>query len=192
MDNLIGKTLTGFEFNKVCGTKKLYKFTNEKENHHGYQYKDGLNVDTISFNPSGACQAGGLYFATEDHYYSFAGYGSNLREVTIPDDARVYIEKGAMKANKIFLAKKIVWYKDLYHLKNIVKNIGIALFFIPEIARTGEICKLAVEQYGMALQYVPDLIKTEEMCLLAVQQNKNALQYVPNRFRPVVLWKIYV
>jgi len=42
--------------------KNFYKITNEKEYHYNFQYKDGLNEDTIKFNPSGECNIGGLYF----------------------------------------------------------------------------------------------------------------------------------
>ena len=41
-----------------------FKITNAKENHHGFQYVDGLNVLIEEFNddPNDSCCAGGLYF----------------------------------------------------------------------------------------------------------------------------------
>ena len=41
---------------------KYYKITNKEENHNGFQYKDGLNIDTIEFDPNGSCRPGGLYY----------------------------------------------------------------------------------------------------------------------------------
>ena len=54
--------LTGEEFNKFYCDTFFYKLTNETEKHHNFQYQDGLNVDTVEFNPVGKCSAGGLYF----------------------------------------------------------------------------------------------------------------------------------
>ncbi|AYV85343.1 MAG: ankyrin repeat protein [Satyrvirus sp.] len=49
--------------------KSLYfKIMNVKENHHGYQYRDGLNVLDKEFDddPYNHCSKGGLYFADGD------------------------------------------------------------------------------------------------------------------------------
>ena len=84
---------------------KYYKILNEKENHKGFQYKTGLNVDTIPFNPTGDCQPGGLYFAREN-ILGFLKYGVWLREVTLPEDAQVYENGGKWKADKIILGER--------------------------------------------------------------------------------------
>lgn len=52
------KKLSGEEFNKLYKNKKLYKLTNELELHNGFQYYDGLNCDTVDFNPNSTCSAG--------------------------------------------------------------------------------------------------------------------------------------
>lgn len=68
---------------------KYYKVLNIDECHHGFQYKEGLNVDTLPFYPKGRCEAGGLYFASEDILY-FLDYGPIIREVTLPEGEEVY------------------------------------------------------------------------------------------------------
>jgi ankyrin repeat protein len=65
------------------------KITNEKENHHGFQYQTGLNILKETFQKEGSCVPGGFYFTTLDHVHNFYHYGVHLRIVEIPDDAQV-------------------------------------------------------------------------------------------------------
>ena len=63
MSELInGKVYSGKEFNDITKDRKLVKLTVEGENHNGFQFKTGLNIDNKPFNPNGSCKAGGLYF----------------------------------------------------------------------------------------------------------------------------------
>jgi len=87
---------------------KYYKILNKEENHHGFQYKTGLNIDTIKFNPVGSCEEGGLYFSRKD-IFAFLDCGSCLRKVTLPKDAKVYKDPKSpekWKADKIILGKR--------------------------------------------------------------------------------------
>jgi hypothetical protein len=65
------------------------KITNEKENHHGFQYQTGLNILQETFRKEGSCVPGGFYFTTVDQVHNFYDYGVYLRIVEIPDDAQV-------------------------------------------------------------------------------------------------------
>lgn len=65
---------------------KYYKVTNETECHYGFQYKTGLNVDTVPFADTGSCVPGGLYFTTRKFIPRFFEFGCYLREVTLPED----------------------------------------------------------------------------------------------------------
>lgn len=47
-----GKKITGKQFNELNTDTSLYKLTNNEENHHGYQYTNGLNIDTNVFDIS--------------------------------------------------------------------------------------------------------------------------------------------
>ena len=89
-------------------TMKYYKITNKDEIHRGLQYKTGLNVDIQTFNPTGDCQDGGIYFARED-ILSFLSYGLWIREVMLPKDARIYKNPGTpekWKADKVILGQR--------------------------------------------------------------------------------------
>lgn len=75
-----------FDYSKV-----YYKVTNERENHNGYQYHNGLNILEGEFNdnPKESCVSGRLYFTDYYHLPLFFGYGTWIREVRIPQDATV-------------------------------------------------------------------------------------------------------
>ena len=87
---------------------KYYKITNKDEKHNGMQYKTGLNVDILPFNPKGNCEPGGIYFSRED-ILAFLDYGCWIREVKLPKDAQVYENPDKpkkWKANKVILGCK--------------------------------------------------------------------------------------
>ena len=56
---------------EVKQSKKYYKFTHTDENHNGFVYQDGLNVDTLPFAKKGSCCAGGLYFSDANNIHKF-------------------------------------------------------------------------------------------------------------------------
>ena len=79
---------------------KYYKIVNPK-GHNGLVYKEGINEDTLPFNPSGDCEPGGIYFAKED-ILAFMNYGTEIYEVEPLSE--VYENPGTPKKYK---AKKI-------------------------------------------------------------------------------------
>jgi len=88
---------------------KFYKILNKEECHNHFQFKTGLNVDTIPFNPSGSCESGGIYFSRED-ILAFLSYGPWIREVRLPQDAQIYEDPSPnpkkWKADKVILGRK--------------------------------------------------------------------------------------
>jgi hypothetical protein len=72
--------------------QKFFKITNKDENHHGFQYKDGLNLLEGQFNMDtiDPCGAGGLYFTTLDNIEAFYNLGVWLREVEQPEENDYY------------------------------------------------------------------------------------------------------
>jgi len=107
LDKLRGVNLTGLQFNQlVAGKLKFIKFTDQKENHNGFQFKTGLNIDTVPFTNYGECHAGGIYFTEEKYMNSWKLWHVWQRIVTIPDDAMVRIEKNKIKASKIILSER--------------------------------------------------------------------------------------
>ena len=90
-----------------------FKITNKDENHHGFQYVDGLNVLKEEFNndPNKSCCAGGLYFTDAANIFKFLNYGVYLREIILPTnnpDFKIVSDKKGDKwrANMIVLGKR--------------------------------------------------------------------------------------
>src|SRR5579872_4720412 len=108
-DMYLFKVLTGKEFNTLFPNVEFVKLTNAKEKHNDFEFKDGLNTDTIVFNPNESCMPGGLYFTLKELAYRWIRYSTKfmkyMRKVTIPDDASVYIEDEKFKADKFILEK---------------------------------------------------------------------------------------
>src|SRR5665647_3665118 len=102
--------LTGKEFNAKYTGKTLVKLTSESECHNGFQFKDGLNVDTVPFNPTSECKPGGIYFCELSKFFYWTIYNEKqmiwYRKVTIPDDAQVYVESDKFKADKLILSER--------------------------------------------------------------------------------------
>ena len=86
--------------------KKYYKITNKEECHYGMEYKNGLNIDILPFDPTGPCCPGGIYFADKENICKFLNYGCFIREVVIPGDALIYHENNKSKADKVILKER--------------------------------------------------------------------------------------
>jgi ankyrin repeat protein len=87
---------------------KCYKIINKEMKHNNMEYKEGLNICDQTFNPSGSCTDGGMYFSQED-ILAFLEYGEILFEVELLEDSRVY-------EDPYFDTKK--WKTDKFILKN--------------------------------------------------------------------------
>lgn len=179
MDTTVNKIISGKEFNKKFGDIKLYKFTNKDEKHHGFQYKDGLNLDTKNFTNYG----NGLHFTTQYHYHDYINFGENLREIGVPNNAQVYIiDRRTIKADMIILGKKIVWYEDTYHAKHIITNNPKALAYIPRDKLKEELCQIVYKKcfdIPQLIKYLPSTYKTHELCKLAIRKDTSLLHHIP-------------
>jgi hypothetical protein len=191
--------MTGSQFNRVYKKTVFIKLTNISEIHNGFQFKTGLNIDTVPFKPSGSCKAGGIYFCDRNEFFQWHTYNStvcvNFREVTIPEDAAVYIENDKFKADKLILSEKKSIWNDQLLCEIAIKSSDDAIEYINqteylcELAvkknpdnlkyvknQTEEICKIAVRMWPYTLFYVKN--QTEEICKIAVRIKGDALQYV--------------
>ena len=90
-----------------------FKITNEKENHNGFQYRDGLNIllEEFNNNPKASCVAGGFYFTTKKYIHNFYKYGCYLRVIELPEtDPTFKMVKDPsgdkIRSNKIILKEK--------------------------------------------------------------------------------------
>ena len=155
------KLLDGQSFNQKYEGQTFIKLTNELENHNGYQFRTGLNIDTLPFNPKGECQAGGIYFCLIEHVNLWLNYSNKpmiyVRLVTIPNDAQVWIETNQFKTDRVILGDRQiisdldVWNDNLYCLAA-VQQCSWALKYVKE--QTPEICSAAVKNNGWAIHYV--------------------------------------
>jgi len=181
--------ISGTEFKKLYPNTTFYKLTNTSENHHNFQFKDGLNIDINTFDPSLCCN-GGLYFTELNNIGHWITYTDirYIREVEIVDDSLVCIEKRKFKTNKFILKERILlkdfvfWNYDDFCLAAVKQN-GDALQLVKN--QTEEICLAAVKRNGYALKYVHD--QTEEICLAAVTQNGYALGLIKNQTKEICL-----
>jgi Ankyrin repeats (3 copies) len=111
VNNYKYKELTGKEFNDLTKDLELVRLTNYEESHNGYQFKTGENKDTMEFNPIGGCQPGGIYFIEKDNILRWKEYNNQTmhwsRKVTIPNNARVYIEDNKFKTDIIILGERV-------------------------------------------------------------------------------------
>jgi len=181
--------MRGSEFKKIYGDK-FVKAIKKDFKHYNHQYVHGLNIDAVPFNPSGYCAKGGLYFTTEKFLFKFISGCIYAVNVSIPDDAQVYIdpEKEAFKADKIIvdLDNKILLenYPGLY--KKLIKNItGENIKFIPEKFRTNELYLNIAKKDIYALLFIPPDKITDEICAITAKHKNHALYDIPNKKRTV-------
>ena len=181
-------TLSGKEFNDKYHDIELYKVLSTDSIHFGFQYKHGLNVDSLPFNPRGECSKGGLYFVSLYNLSLWLNMGIYIARVTLPNDASIYTEENTFKAdkiildldNKVLISDFYIWKNNNWCIRMINKN-GVNLQYIKE--QSEEMCKLAVCQNGYALQYV--IVQTEEICKLAICKNGDALQFVNDQTKEI-------
>ncbi len=189
---MIGCTFTGEEFIKHYPNTKFYKLTCENETHNGYVYSDGLNVDIIPFLTNAPCLPCGFYFSELDNVVFWFNYGYRkmhwIREVTIPTDATIYVEKDKFKTNKFILGPRVLiqdfefWSDEEFCLKSVKKN-GRSLEFVK--VQTPEICLRAIREDYSALEFVKN--QTPEICIKAIKKNHHALQFVKEQTKEICL-----
>ena len=97
--------------NELPTDTTYYRLTNEAELHNEFQYKNGLNIDTNKFDPSGSCSSGGLYFFSTEQLamwklYSIGSKWIRQIDFTQIPDARVYVEQGKYKADSYSFSKE--------------------------------------------------------------------------------------
>lgn len=182
----IGKEITGYVFNKLYNDKFI-KLTNENEIHNNFHFVDGLNIDTQKFNPTRSHSKGGIYFTKKKKAWMWLKYNNqimmNMRTVTIPDDARVYVEKNKFKADKIILGPKKEITKAIYTKG--ISYYAFSLAYVPEHLKDRELCLDSVKSNAYELKFVPETIIDQEICVEAVNRNKKVIMYIPTTLKSV-------
>src|SRR5579872_4198183 len=156
MNKYIGKEISGKEFNNLFAGIVFVKLTNISENHNGIQLKEGLNtylsgdasMTHLDIGESGWEQvyiSKAIDFVKISDAWMWLHYNNvtmfHMRNVTIPDDALVYIEKNKFKTNKIILGEKENICNKIY--MEAIMNDGFSLKFIPYALHTKELCCVA-------------------------------------------------
>ena len=180
-----GKYYRGKDFKNLVRSS-FYRITNYEEIHNGFEYKTGLNVDVLPFDPSGECKAGGLYFFDGSQVTNFKQYvptGYWMRRVIIPDDAMVYIEKGKYKTNKFILREKIgIGNVDPKKLVNVHDECCKFLNEYGKFLNSNKNNSNNIERILKLNAYM--LLKidapTSNMIIIALKQNPNVIRYIKN------------
>jgi hypothetical protein len=109
----------------------VYSCINEEKKHHSFSYyTEGLNTDSIPFNPSNTCSIGGLYFTTSDFIIHFVKYGCFLSEIEIPDNnAHCYVEANKIKSDQLIvkalthISDSTLWNDLMFNKKDLPWNM---------------------------------------------------------------------
>lgn len=99
--------------------KDLYRMLNPDMKHYGFQWRVGVNVDPLPWNPKGSCLSGGLYFTTYDQLQFHASYPVDenwIGRITVDDDEPVWQDGDKWKAHKVTLSD-VVAVHDLDDLE---------------------------------------------------------------------------
>lgn len=113
-----GKQLTYTEFMDEAQMrgKTFIKFINSNNNHFGFKYNIGLNIDIKQFDPTGSCTSGGLYFTEIKYAFKWMTYGTNIALIELCPDAIFYIDSclTKFKTNKFIIKSSVCM--NLSHL----------------------------------------------------------------------------
>jgi hypothetical protein len=159
-----------------------YKLLNANLKHFGVEYKEGLNVDPVPFDPTGECQPGGLYFTHFD-FVAYCRQNMNwtyIANVTLPEDARVYIEPCGrkLKADRIVLSniRPLSEFLATVHGNTLQLMVEENPWLLEHITKQTEwMCLTAVRSRGYLLQFVQQ--QTDEIRMAAVKQDPWALKW---------------
>lgn len=190
----IGEEMSGKQFNNLFVVPNIntefdfVKLTNKYEDHNNFQFQDGFNKDIHEFNHDTPCSKGGFYFTTKSFAYMWICYNNYdlmhyMRIVTIPNNAKVYIESGnKFKTDKFILGGKKSISMDIY-VNGIMFNRysynSKVMEYIFDCLKNITLYTELVKYDGCMLQYIPYDMRDEEICTEALRQNKLSIKYVP-------------
>lgn len=193
---LVGKKISGSEFNNIFHGIKFIKLTNRNENHNGFQFKDGLNNDDQyrkKYHPldgDGICFSRYIHFTEEQKAGRWICYNYSpmtyMREVIVPDDAIIYVDFDKFEADKLILGPKKFINKYIY-LQGIKLNNKILGLLEPKhmenIETYKQISLELVKEHPYLLKWVSECVKDIEFYNNAFSNNINVFTYIPNVFK---------
>jgi hypothetical protein len=148
-----------------------------------FQYKKGLNIDTIPFNPTGSCQPGGLYYTQFRYFTKFLQYGDQIALVELPDDAQIYAEAAGIKwkADKIIIrhifpiADLDCWNDEQFCLDNFNTNEDVAKYAKETSLKR---CMRFLKVKSLFLRHMKKPMP--ELLMYAIKCKKYAINFIAN------------
>ena len=128
-----------------------------------------------------------MYFTDYINVPLYVNYGKLIADVTLPDDAKVYVETNKFKADKIIISNirpLEKFFSDFNYPKlHAVKLNGKILKYFKE--QTEKICLEAVKQAQDILKYIEK--PNKEICLEAVREDGYNLRHVENQTEEICI-----
>lgn len=184
------KEYTGAEIN-AANIGPLVKLTSADENHNGFVFHTGRNTDSVPFNPIGECTRGGMYFCKMKNAYNFFNYNSKrmvyFRYVTLPENARVYVERGKYKTDCFILSEREEIFTSREMLlatidrKNMIRKLKYIKFFSLPVF-DDEIYERLVAN-GVLHDDVPKEYRTHDALMNVIQTPFHLIAYSTSTIR---------
>lgn len=107
----LGRILSGAQFNNDYRGTRFYKILNAKMRHYHFQYREGLNIDSVYLrhvDDFATTIEVGFHFCTYKQLPIWSYLGNKYAEVIIPDDAVVLVyDEDERKCYPSFKASRI-------------------------------------------------------------------------------------
>lgn len=198
---IIGRTYEGIKFNRYKQGQAFVTVSCDDEivgyGKDAIKIHTGLNIDTLFYTKERA--HGKLIFTTYDKLENLIGLSSSycfMRFVTIPDDAKIYVDYQNYVIDKFVLGDPIKLFDDEKICLDLLEKDGMILKHIDSqtklmcciainqnpkamkfvLDKTDDICNFAISKNGLNIRYVEH--PTHEMCVNAVKQNPDALAHI--------------
>ncbi len=190
----MGTVITGKNFKELFKGKKVVKLTNKKCEHRGIIYDNGPVTDTIKWNPTGECLAGGIYFCLEDSVHRWIAYNTEvigvmefMWDVDFDDDTLIYVEHDKFKAHTIKLSNKQHIWSNPQKCIDLVSKDASLLEYVPEKVQIQhqQMCIDVISRAPYFLNFVCEQVQIQnsQMCIDVVLKNLCLLRCVCDKIQ---------
>jgi ribosomal protein L12E/L44/L45/RPP1/RPP2 len=187
LEDLFGLTISGKQLKQILGSMPLLKFMHDDDQHYGMKYQTGANEDLLEFENSSSCSRGGIYVTTLDNCMHYVGsYGFYARQVSIDDDALVYVENDKLKCNKVTLGPRVEKNQLIRQLLSEFMNDNKSEDKEPGIIRM-------FDQSPALFRYIRIDDQNEDLAIRLIDRLRNCLYRIYDRYifdRPRISMKL--
>jgi hypothetical protein len=182
--------MSGYEFNITYSNYKFYKTCNEKLSEKHHNFTKNYNENEIIHNDNFKYISGGFVFSNNKKIYKYLNKCVFIIEITIPENALIYIEYNKNTHCNIWKTNKFNRYlqnikliEDFNEWSNYEFCLN-AIYYDSEylkyiVKQTEELCCIAVSKDGLTLRYV--INQTYKICREAVMNDGSAIYWVENK-----------